>query len=273
MQTTVLKRPGGVWVPDGSGPKLGTAERTAIALLSGGAPISLHIDGLLREDVARATEGLFRFDAETPRETQKLWEVHVPRDPDYDEPDDGVIRKDGIDQKIYLHWRPDLEVLLHERGITLTGEQEEWFAHCARIHAACCRSLLEVTLRMDHMRPGYHFAERIRGAMDQHCLRILKYYRREKPGPLARTHTDRNGITFGIDASADGFCAQLGWDTVPCPAPALPQVICFSGSQLEKITEGAVRALHHKVVDIHNGTRERSAMVFFGKMPKDTGMY
>ncbi|HVW82800.1 MAG TPA: 2OG-Fe(II) oxygenase family protein [Candidatus Paceibacterota bacterium] len=270
QQSSVLKKTP-LLVREGRGPALGSVGRAAIALLARETPILLRVDGLERVDVLGAKDGLFRFDAETPRELQQRWEFHIPRDPEYDEPDDGIIRKAKTDWKVFLHYRRDLRAHLHARNVTLLPWQEEWFASCERIHIACTNSLVELAGKMDLMRPGYRFAERVHAAMDQHVLRILKYEPRE--GDLARCHTDRCAVTFHIAESADGLHSRQGWDWMPVKTPLSPGVLCFSGKQLESVTEGAVPALYHEVVDTTGGSRARWAMVFFGKMRKDPGMY
>lgn len=248
-----------------------TASSTAIAILRRTAPARFRINGLSRQDILGAKDGLFCFDAETPCEQQARWELNIPRDPEYDEADDGVIRKTGVDQKIYLHWRPDLEQLLAERGIELTPHEKEWFPYCERIHTACRTSLLELARKMDTFSSGYRFTERVEKAWDQHVLRILKYEPRR--GVLARCHTDRCAVTFHIAESSGGLVVRQGDDMASCNTPHSPEVLCFTGTQLESITEGLVPRLHHKVVDTTGGEQPRWAMVFFGKMLKDPGMF
>jgi isopenicillin N synthase-like dioxygenase len=218
-----------------------------------------------------AQSGLFRFDAEVPREIQSHWEFHVERDKEFDEPDDGVLRKAKTDWKVFLHWRPDLADLLATRGVTLSPWQKDWFEHCRRIHAACSISLLALTQKMDAIRPGFGFARRFAECSDPPVLRILKYEPRE--GDLARCHTDRCGITFHIAESAPGLEGREGWDWMPYRSPESPEVLCFPGKQLESITQGSIPALYHQVVDTTRGSRARWAMVFFGKLKKDPGMY
>ncbi len=239
----------------------------ANSLLYGDVPCRLLVPGLRAEDITAAHTGLFRFDMETPTSEQHRWSIQVPRDPEFpDDIDDGVNRKTGhggLDQKIFLHYRPDLWELLAERHIELELWQSEWLAACGRIWQACTAALEELVREMDRTLGRFGLVDRLGNAPDNHCLRVLKYAPRT--GSLASGHYDRCGITFRIAESHSGFYTRHGWEQQVQPAPQTPEVSCFTGEQLERITEGAVPRLWHGAVDTTEGVAERWAIVFFGK--------
>jgi hypothetical protein len=245
-------------------------RRAAEAILSHRTPFTIHIEHLYPSDIDAAVSGLFRFDREVPRDEQRRWALHVPRDPLYDEPDDGIIRKRETDKKVFLHWRPDTEALLLERGVTFAGWQDDWFVACRRIYATCRQEQRLIAGYMDKIAPGYGFEKRfeVMSAQNQHCLRILKY--EPQPGMLAKTHTDRAAVTFHLAESADGLysCEGVIGRTLH-PTPPTPYATCFTGRQLAAITDGALPALYHEVRDSAAGTESRWAVVFFGKMATD----
>jgi isopenicillin N synthase-like dioxygenase len=216
---------------------------------------------------------MVRFDKEVPREEQMKWKLHVPRDPEYDEPDDGIIRKDATDIKGYIHWRLDTEMLFSMHGIALTAWQRDWLRVFPRVYARCVESQYAIAQAMDTLRPGYGFAARYMDATrhNQHCIRILKYERRE--GTVAHRHTDRDALTDHLAESADGLHACRGDTRTLCPTPAAPGSTLFTGRQLAAITDGALPALEHEVDDTTGGSKERWAVVFFGKMRKDGMVY
>ncbi|MEA2701769.1 MAG: 2OG-Fe(II) oxygenase superfamily [Candidatus Parcubacteria bacterium] len=237
---------------------------TAILSRETPKPIGIRIQGLRPGDVKVAKNGLIRFNSEVSPEQQIAWALNVPRDPEFDEEDDGIILKDENDRKNYLHYRPDLEkLLLALRGITPTRWQREWFAACNRIRTACVTHLIGLARQMDVVRPGYGFEERVTDYSDQHVVRVLNYVPRE--GIIAKPHTDRCAITFHLAESAPGLCAYNVYERRPYATPKTPCALCFSGQQLERVTRGAVPAVYHEVENNTPG-RMRWALVFFGKM-------
>lgn len=236
----------------------------AQAILARETPAPILIPGLRLKDIRLAKDGLIRFDAEVPLEEQAAWALTLPRDPEFDEQDDGVTRKDGTDKKIFLHYRPDLEEqLFAQSGITLLDWQKEWLAACNRIRNVCVKHLIQLARQMDILRPGYEFEKRVMDYVDQCLVRVLKYVPRE--GIIAKPHTDRSAITFHLAESASGLCSISGFETYPHATPKTPSALCFTGQQLERITEGAVPSVWHKVEN-NTPDRERWAIVFFGKM-------
>ncbi|MDO8408414.1 MAG: 2OG-Fe(II) oxygenase family protein [bacterium] len=234
---------------------------------SGNLPFTRVVHGLRRADIATVQRGLSRFDSEEPPTIQRTWEVHVPRDPAYDEPDDGVIRKvgrDGQDRKLFLHYRHNLSGLLTSKGIRLKLWQCTWLAACSRIWTACATATDELAREMDEARPDFRFAERVAEYRDQHVLRVVRYDPR--PNGLANEHSDRSAVTFRIVESHAGFYAKDGWGRIYLPTPATPEVDCFAGDQLEHITKGGIRRVWHGADDTTGGTATRFAVVFFGKM-------
>lgn len=238
---------------------------TAKSLISGKALCTMTVSGLQAKDINAAHEGLFRFDREVPPELQRRWHLNVPRDPEYKEPDDGVIRKDGTDKKLYLHYRPGLLDHLDEAGVSTLIWQLDWLEACDRIWRACASAMMQLADAMDELKPGYGFADRVNArGDDQHCLRILKYFPRA--GSLAQTHFDRCAITQRIAESHPGFYVQDGWNKLFWSGPKTPRVDCFAGDQLERASKGGIRRVWHGAEDQTDGTSERWAIVFFGKM-------
>lgn len=236
----------------------------AIAMLDNQGPVTMKVPGLCSIDIAQACEGLKRFDR-LSRDEQARWMLHEPRDPKYDEPDDGAIRKEPPhDWKLYFHYRRDLEALLHaRRGIALTWGQRKWFRQMERIWKACTCALHGYARELDRLAPGYDFEQRALQWEHLNVLRLLRYV--PHAGTLAKWHTDRDAITFHIAESAQGLRSTRGWEVVEQKTPQAPEVLVFAGDQLDQITHGAIQRCHHAVEDTTGGTRERFAMVFFGK--------
>jgi len=239
-------------------------------VLAGNGPVTMEVPGFSSYNAAGAREGLWRFALELSLEEKRRWEIEVPRDPKFPEPDDGAVFKKRSDKKLddkwYLHFRPELARLLREmRGIRLTPWQEEWFGHLNQLWHAAERAHLEYATAVDQLQPEVQFVERIgRIGTDQHVLRLLRY--EPHSGTIAEWHADRNATTFHMAESAPGLRVKKGWDVIPQASPEPPEVLVFSGDQLAKVTQNSVPAVHHVVVDSTGGLEERFAMVFFGKM-------
>lgn len=234
-------------------------------LLNPGRVVSLEVPGVTERRVLSLYEGLVAFDHQVPRDEQLRWEVHVPRDPKHDEPDDGAIRKSGQDHKLYFHYRPDVEQLLKEKnGVTLSPDQQEWLKYMRQVWDACADAHLEYARKLDHHCPGYEFEKRAERSQHLSCLRILKYELRA--GTLAKEHTDRDAVTFHLDESLPGLYTTRGDVVRQEESPALPNVLVFAGDQIAEITQGKVPACIHGVKDTTNGKRVRFASVFFAKM-------
>lgn len=238
----------------------------AHAILEHDTPTNLTVPGLDWRDLELIREGIFRFDEEVPREKQSCWMINVPRDPDYQEPDDGVIRKNTYDKKLYLHLRASTRFLLRERGVELSDWQVEWFEAGLRVREACIAAFGKVASHMDEISPGRSFYRRFTAAREEHCLRVLKY--EAHYGTIATPHTDRSSLVGHLDESAPGLyglhSGEKGHKT-PYPTPKGRDILIFTGDQLEKITQGTVPALLHGV-DNFAPDAERYALVFFGKM-------
>lgn len=255
----------GLW-PDVSSSRGGPDSHVsaAMAILSRETPTPIIIPGLRPKDIQIAKNGLIRFDNEVALSDQAAWTLNVPRDPEFKEEDDGVIRKADDDQKIFLHYRSDLEeLLLTHRGIMITDWQRKWFAACNRILTASMAYQLELVRQMDILRPGYDFERRFLDYMEQCLVRVLKYVPRE--GIIAKDHTDRCAITFHLAESASGLCCHSGFECRPYATPRTPGALCFTGQQLERATHGAIPAVYHKVEN-NTPDRVRWAVVFFGNM-------
>jgi hypothetical protein len=236
-------------------------RKTAQALFRSATPALMEVQNLYADDIEAVRKGLWQFDNELSRQEQETWALHVVRDPEYDEPDDGAIRKQGTDWKIFFHYRADLEaMLLTKRGITLTQWQREWFRHMHRLLSACNRTTQRLVQRLDKLYPGHRFEQRYLATEHLNVLRTLKYVPRA--GVLAKLHTDRCGITFHIAESASGLKVE---SEMPLESPQAPHVLVFPGDQFTRITGGKVPACRHTVVDTTGGTEERFAMVYFAK--------
>lgn len=228
-------------------------------------PCILEVPGLREPDITRARLSFMRFETEVPREMQNHWMLHVPRDPHFDEPDDGAIRKKGKDWKLFFHYRPNTEeILLREHGITLTSWQKDWFLSMNRIWHACTEAHLAFADRLDHIDPGHGLFRRALAYRHQNCLRLLSYEPRK--GTIATIHTDRCAITQHIAESAPGLRTYQEDQPYDEETPRLPNVLVFSGDQFSRITKDNVPALRHSVEDTSRGKYRRFAMVFFGKM-------
>ena len=230
----------------------------------GDHPFLIPMSALCTIDVAAACDGLLRFDAEVPHELRPAWTFNVPRDPEYDEPDDGIIEKHGVNRKVYLHYRADLQQLLDKRGIVLTNWQREWLESCGHLYSVCMNSMRRLAVILDALWPGFDFAKRESRYRSQHVLRVLKYD--PSQSQLAKAHSDRSAITFRIAESHPGFYAMEGWNRRFYDAPTTPEVDCFAGDQLERITRGGIRRVWHGADDSTGGAEARFAVVFFGKM-------
>jgi hypothetical protein len=237
---------------------------TANAILYGDVPCQTVVPGLRAEDTRRAIGGLIRFLRCVPEERQRPWTLDLPRDPEYLEPDDGIIRKNGADKKIYLHFRPDMRQRLTEQGLALTNKETEWLYACGRVWEACARAVDKIARRMDEEMPGHLFAERVDAYRSQHCLRVLAY--RPCAGSLAHPHYDRSATTFQLAQFPDGFYTLDGGNYRLHGSCTPPETLVFTGQQLERVTKGAIPSTLHGAMDQTSGTMPRYAVVFFGKM-------
>jgi isopenicillin N synthase-like dioxygenase len=235
-----------------------------IGMLDNQGPVSMEVPGLSAIDIAAAFEGLENFELK-PRAEQARWQIHELRDAKYDEPDDGAIRKEPPhDWKLFFHYRRDLKRLLFERsGVRLTSVEEQWFEHMDAIHRTCTAANHAIAAALDRLCPGYRCIERALQFESTNVLRILRYV--PHPGTLAKWHTDRAGITFHMAESHPGLRTARGHREREEHTPATPDVLVFSGDQLDTITRGEIQRCWHTVVDTTGGAAARQAMVFFGK--------
>lgn len=240
-------------------------RRTAREILAGNSPVTMEVPDLSPIDVAATREGLWQLIAEFSAEELKRWNIFVERDRKFIEPDDGLIAKDGVDWKKFFHYRPGLKDLLRVlKGVEVTPAQAAWFDHMERIWNVCTAAHIAYAEQLDLLRPGFNFAERARRFAHSNVLRTLWYVPRA--GTLAQWHSDRCATTFHMAESAEGLKVASGWDIVPQRSPEPPEVLVFTGDQFAKLTRNAIPARHHVVDDSTGGTKERFAMVFFGKM-------
>jgi isopenicillin N synthase-like dioxygenase len=237
----------------------------AMGMIQNEGPVTMEVPGLFKSDIDAARQGLERFDRELSRAEQARWQLHLLRDPKYDEPDDGAIRKEPpADWKLFFHYRRDLAEQLKVHGIELNQWQQDWFESMHDIWHKCTTALDDYALELDRLCPGYHFSERhAHQGTNLNVLRILRYV--PHAGILAKEHTDRAGITFHIAESEPGLRSLKGRKVREERTPETPNVLVFAGDQLDAITRGEIQHCWHTVEDTTDGTAERFAMVFFGK--------
>jgi hypothetical protein len=249
----------------------GSEIHAACSIVRGLSPTSLIVPNEMPWDTEIAYGRLKRFYHEVPWEVQERWTVYVDRDPRHPEKDDVVIRKDEFDTKIFVHWRPDSEKRLLEKGIVLEPWQKEWFDALSRRWKTSVYTYYQLCIEMDILLPGFDFYKRARTVESLHCLRVLYY----PPGRqvLARAHPDRSAITLHLAESETGLRSRQNGLITLHPTPTAPEALAFSGRQLESVTGGLIRAMWHDVVDTSCDFPERWAMVFFGKMLLDKEMY
>ena len=247
-------------------------ERAAAALLAAQHPHLAAVPDLDPGLPGAVARGLERLLASRDPASLAAWCVHTARDPEYPEPDDGLIRKDAFDRKCYFHFRPDLQYLLHAKnGVSLTETERIWFDACMALHARCANAAKMIARGMDRQRPGFAFEARLNAHADQHTLRIVRYDAGYTTA--ARWHVDRCAFTLHVAESEPGLVVRAGWDEQLCASPRAPNVMLFSGKTLERITRGAIPALWHGAKDQSRCTRPRWAIVFFAKMKRDADMY
>lgn len=241
-------------------------SRAAKAVLENQEPTIVEVPGLRSEQIHTVCSGLDRFDQELSRSLQSVWALKIPRDPKYDEEDDGAIRKElPSDWKLFFHYRPDLQALLADKkGISLSAWQEQWFYHMQSVWMRCSDAFLRLAKEMDAMSPGYHFHQR--AAIWQHlnCLRVLRY--EKHAGLLAVRHTDRSALTFALFESSEGLRSTRGLEVHELRHPIPPKVMVFAGDQVACITSDGIKRCWHEVEDRTGGTEIRRSLVFFGKM-------
>ena len=236
----------------------------ARAILGNEWSAPLEIPGLLSSNILAEMNGLARFNRTVPLEEQERWKVWVPRNPKYDEPDDGAIRKKPPnDWKLFFHYRSDLEELLFQHnGITLSSWQKAWFRSLGHTLDVCNGALQAFAEELDYVQPGFNFKERAGRERHLNVVRVLQY--EPRPGTLAKIHTDRTALTFTLGESTPGLHFSRGLETKAVSCPQAPQTLLFPGDHFEMITRGAVARTYHLVHDQTNGATIRSSVVFFG---------
>jgi isopenicillin N synthase-like dioxygenase len=148
--------------------------------------------------------------------------------------------------------------------VSLNQWQRDWFWHMERIWRTCSVAHLAYAIELDRLQPGFQFAERARRWEYLNCLRLLRYV--AHTGDLAKSHTDRSASTFHVAETRPGFQTRHGFMVKEQESPTAPDVLVFTGDQMEEITCGGIARRWHEVLDTSGGQEERFAMVFFCKM-------
>lgn len=241
-----------------------TFTQAALDVLSG-KPYSIIPLGPNTESYMQVVaHGMSLFDTRVPRDEQARWAIKVPRDPDHDEYDDGVIRKSNdkpSDQKLVLHARPELPHLLQKNGVTLTEDLCAWIGAAILLRNSIHETFVQFAHAIDEVCSGHCLVERIFETEAGTLTSLARANLYESNGRgYAREHTDRNGATITIGESSPG----LYFIGHPDPPPLPPNHgMVFPGQLMERITRGEVKATWH-------GARTRRAcgpswsQVFFG---------
>jgi hypothetical protein len=239
-----------------------TAATAATALLGRTAATGmLPAPGITAEDIECAWRGLSHMVRTPSRETLQEWQFHVDRGL-VDEPDDGIIRKDGNDHKYFLHYRPDLPDLLAERGVIVEAWQDAWLLACDNIRTACIDAAWTLARELDEqLGQRYHLANRLRENSSRTVLRVLCYDPGE--GTIAADHYDRDFVSLHVAASGPGLCAVQDGHYDPIREPQSEHVQAFAGIQLMQATDNIVLPLKHGVRTLSGFQRQRWAIVCF----------
>lgn len=110
------------------------------------------------------------------------------------------------------------------------------------------------------------FTDVTRASKPYWTLRYLHYFGNQPPNAvLAAPHLDKGGFTMHLYES-DGGCQYFTLDSREWnPLPVGPEeTVIFGGMQLQQISQGALKALYHRVVATENTSiNGRFAMVCF----------
>lgn len=241
-------------------------DSVARLFLEGESPARLHVPHAYARRVHYAALGLGDWLCRVPKEEQKRWTVHVPRNPEWDEPDDGAIfRHDGrvSDQKVFFHVRSDLEENLLANGIRIEEPWRSWIIGCNLLREAVVKTAGRLALTIDRLSPGMKLYDRLQEAERSDfssVLRVLSYEMGE--AGHAKPHFDRNGLSFQLGASDDGL--YFGTDEAKRRAerPKDEEAIVFPGTQLEKVSNGLIRAARHGSEPATGSCRRWSVVCF-----------
>lgn len=184
--------------------------------------------------------------------------------------------KQEQDNKQFWHYRPLVPRILRARKYH--GETEERLCNATAIlYRALEIDLIKFGAALDHVFPGFAIADGLKAKQHPdpfgHVLRLLLYKDVEAPGEeLARGHTDRDAITLHVADSRPGLVVYLR-DGKQFQVPTLPDtLIAFFGKRMSVRTNGALRALNHRVIspsELGVPADRRTCTVFFSQVPDD----
>lgn len=248
-------------------PSQDAVDDVARAFLEGNVPSVLHVPGAHTSLVHYAATGFVDWLARVPLAEQKRWTLHVPRNPEMDEPDDGVIwRTDerSTDQKVFLHVREDLmELLLTKNDVEVGEPWRSWLLACDQLREACLSTAYRLASALDHEAPELHVVDRLRAAETGPCsslLRVLQYENGESG--FAKPHVDRNGFSFALGASDNGLFFPREGERFHPETAISEHSLVFPGAQLATASGGRIQACVHGS-DPVKGSHKRWAVVCF----------
>lgn len=228
-----------------------------------GEPVRLPVPEATPERVSAAMQGLITFEKLVPKEHQASWALLLPRASEDPTPDDGIIRrlKETHDRKLFAHVRRGLVRELERHNVVIPEELLTWILTCHELRESCRAHAFSFLATLDDVAPGFDFAKRMEDAeasVNSCLVRVVKYD--NDAAGYTTTHTDRNGLTFNLGASAPGFYVERdGLRTVYGDRPG--HALVFPGQHFENASNGRVKALRHGS-EPAQGT-DRCALVFF----------
>lgn len=217
-------------------------------------------------------DGFLRF-LKLPEEYRKRWRfldsgVWCP-DPDpkkKEDPDTGyLVPRNGQKAPDGRTWDPNKETVhvstqlpkfLADYGVPIDAETRSWLDVCLEAMRICNEVARRLADDLDRQLPGYNFAERISAVVAQmmNKLRFLFYGGGASEGVvLGKDHFDRNGWTLHGGDSRPGLVIydsqHRPWLFRVQPGSAL----WFPGAKLQKLTQGLLKAMLHKIVATGEG--------------------
>lgn len=228
---------------------LTSPHSVALAFVGGDVPEYLHVPGLTRGMIEANIAGFIAFLKEVPRDEQARWQIHVPRDPMFDEPDDGFLRKDDddkeSDRKALFHIRPDTLQLLEKKGVVVSDRWRRWIEDCMYVRELCEMQAFALAQAIDQIMPGMRLTERMLESTSTNpgMYRIGVY----EPGGTgyAKEHVDRNFLTMHLGASHPGLYFKTKHGEFPGTDPESGEALAFPSAKLSRLSGGRIPALKH----------------------------
>ena len=246
-----------------------------------------NIDPKIPADVAK----LFETFCQLPMNVKLLYSL----DPEEDNPkqfDTGYIyrdRKDGSrDSKEMFHYKDGLRDKYRAMGLNLPDSLDQLLSIMEAIYNLSLMMTAKLTEGLDKDFPGFHdqyFPNGLTGLNPGNVIRLILYKAQENQ-LIAVHHRDRSGITFQLAESKGGMwggvvpqgiidgCKGIEDETMrheyydPFMSPinkADTLIPVFFGMKGQNMTNGVLKALMHKVVDIDSYVEgyTRWSMIFF----------